>query len=210
MKAWINMLDSYFVKRWYCMKLLFKSKVYIAYILPIPLLWEARAGTVPQAWHFSGMVPGAPGELWNANKWGLVSEVQSVLLSRLISLLGSSCGMAPPSFWVTAQVPHAAEECPVHDCSLLLPTPSPHRQKRLWQTSSWPLGAPRPRPRREPQPPKPSTCRPRRAAPARWGMSCLAQYVQCCFTGCPVCVQLPRVAVSQKCPRLGGKSPLYC
>lgn len=183
------------------MKLLFESEVYIAYILPTPLLWDARVGTVPQAWHLSGMVPGAPGELWNANKlgfsqWGAVSAAVQADLT-----VGKQCGIAP----------HTAE-CHTHDCSLLLPTASLHRQKRLWQTSSWPLGAPRRRPRREPRPPKPSTCRPRRATRARWGASCLAQYVQCCccFADLHVVLnQLPPVAVSQKCPRLGGKSPLY-
>lgn len=136
--------------------------------------------------------------------WGLLSGVQSVLLFRLTSLLGSSCEVAPLSLWVTPQVPDAAE-CHIHDCSLLLPTPSLHPRKRLWQTSSWPQGAPPRQPRREPRPPKPSICRPRHAARARWGASCLAQYVQCCccFTDCPGC------SVSETWPGQGGESPLY-
>lgn len=112
--------------------------------------------------------------------WVLLSGMQSVLLFRLTSLSGSSCGIAPPSLWVTPQVPLTAE-WDIHDCTLLLPIPSLHQWKRLWQTSSWPLGAPLRQPRREPRPPKPSICRPRRGARARWGVSCLAQYVQCCF-----------------------------
>lgn len=183
MKAWINILGSCFVKRRDCMKLLFKSKLCVAFIFLTPLLGDARAGAVPL---WDG--PRSPGELWNANELGLVSEVQSVLLFGLTSLLGLQphpCGSQPSCLTRCCRVSYPW-------LFLLLPTPSPHRQKRLWQTSCWPLGAPQPQPRREPRPPKPSICRPRRAARARWGASCLAQYVQCCccFTDCPACVQL--------------------
>lgn len=52
-----------------------------------------------------------------------------------------------------------------------------HQLKRRWQISSWPLGVHLQRPKREPQLPKRFICRQKLVAQARWGVSCLVQYV---------------------------------
>lgn len=104
--------------------------------------------------------------------------VQSALLfSWLCRLVGSSCGSAPCVLVGHApRWPHTAE-CDIHDFSLLLLTHSRLQLKRLWQISSWPLGVPPLQPKREPQLLKQFICRRRLVAQARWGVSCLVQYV---------------------------------
>lgn len=106
-----------------------------------------------------------------------VGTVSAVVQTVFAVLQGSSCGTVPCILVsYTPRWPHAAE-CDIHDFSLLLATHSLHQLKRLWQISSWPRDVPLQQPKREPQLLKQSICRQRLVAQARWGVSCLVQYV---------------------------------
>lgn len=51
----------------------FKSKVCLVFIFLTPLLWDARTGAVPQAWHLSGLVLGHLESCAGFSQWGAVS-----------------------------------------------------------------------------------------------------------------------------------------
>lgn len=88
----------------------------------------------------------------------------------------SSWDRLPTSLWSPHCWPHAAE-CAIHWLLIASSYHSLPQLKRLWQTSSWPLAAPLQQLKREPQPPKQFICKQKLVAQAKWGVSCLVQYV---------------------------------